>query len=175
MPDKLKNTLFISLLLALLAVVLMVWQPAAAQEPQPTPSDNEVNRVAKQMYCPVCENIPLDVCPTQACQEWRDLIRLKLSEGWTDEQIKEYFAAQYGDRVLSEPPRRGLNWALYILPPVIILAAAVFVWRMMVSMKRKAALSAGAAVEAASEGKPSAILEEDDYIKMFEDELKKSE
>lgn len=175
MPDKLKYSLVISLLLALLAVVLTVWQPVAAQEPQPTPSDNDVNRVAKQMYCPVCENIPLDVCPTQACQEWRDLIRLKLSEGWTDEQIKEYFAVQYGDRVLAEPPRRGLNWVLYILPPLVILAAAVFVWRLLVSMKQKAAFNSGAAPQTAAKAVPPPILDEDDYIKELEDELKKSE
>lgn len=84
----------------------------------PTPSDDEVNAIAKEMYCPVCENIPLDVCPTTACHEWRELIRLKLSEGWSAQQIKDYFAAQYGDRVLAEPPRRGLNWLVYILPGV---------------------------------------------------------
>lgn len=177
MPDKLKYIFFISILPALLAVVLMEWQPVAAQDPQPTPSDNEVNRVAKQMYCPVCENIPLDVCPTQACQEWRDLIRLKLSEGWTDEQIKDYFVVQYGDRVLAEPPRRGLNWLLYIVPPVIILAAALFVWRMMVSMKQKAALNAGSAPDATADvpSEPLTKLQDDDYIKKLEDELKKSE
>ena len=51
--------------------------PAKAQEP--TPSANEVNAVAKQLYCPVCENVPLDVCPTQACAQWRATIREKLS------------------------------------------------------------------------------------------------
>ncbi len=39
--------------------------PALAQGQPPT--DDEVNRIAKQLYCPVCENTPLDVCPTQAC------------------------------------------------------------------------------------------------------------
>lgn len=177
MSDKLKIVLSFGLLLA---VMLAAWQPVLAQEPQPTPSDDDVNRVAKQMYCPVCENIPLDVCPTQACQEWRELIHLKLSEGWTDAQIKDYFVVQYGDRVLAEPPRRGLNWLLYIVPPVIILAAAVFVWRMMVSMKQKAALTAGAAASTAVVETPAAanaVLADDDqaYIKKLEDELKKSE
>lgn len=91
----------------------------------PTPSDNEVNAIAKEMYCPVCENVPLDVCPTTACHEWRELIRLKISEGWSTQQIKEYFAAQYGDRVLAEPPRRGLNWLIYILPVIFFLMGLV--------------------------------------------------
>lgn len=173
MSDKLKIVLSFGLLLA---VMLAAWQPVLAQEPQPTPSDDDVNRVAKQMYCPVCENIPLDVCPTQACQEWRELIHLKLSEGWSDAQIKDYFVVQYGDRVLAEPPRRGLNWLLYIVPPVIILAAAVFVWRMMVSMKQKAALTAGAAASTPAAETPAVLADDDQaYIKKLEDELKKSE
>jgi cytochrome c-type biogenesis protein CcmH/NrfF len=55
---------------------------ASAQDTEPTgPTDDEVNAIAKQLYCPVCENIPLDVCPTQACAQWRDLIREKLARG----------------------------------------------------------------------------------------------
>ncbi len=98
-----------------------------AQASQPT--DNDVNSIAKQLYCPVCENTPLDVCPTQACAEWRELIREKLSAGWSAEQIKQYFADQYGDRVLAAPPARGLNLFLYILPPAVILAGVYLLYR----------------------------------------------
>ena len=95
----------------------------------PTPSDDDVNAVARELYCPVCENIPLDVCPTTACAQWRELIRLKLSQGQSKEQIKQYFVDQYGDRVLAEPPRTGLNWLAYGLPPVIFLVGVYVVYR----------------------------------------------
>jgi cytochrome c-type biogenesis protein CcmH len=101
-----------------------------AQEVDPTyPTDDEVNAIARQLYCPVCENVPLDVCGTQACAQWRELIREKLIEGWTEEEIKEYFSNQYGDRVLSEPPARGLNWLVYIIPPLVFIAGAFFLYR----------------------------------------------
>ncbi|MER3459217.1 MAG: hypothetical protein C4309_11855, partial [Chloroflexota bacterium] len=35
------------------------------------PTQDDVNRVANQLYCPVCENITLANCPTQACIQWR--------------------------------------------------------------------------------------------------------
>ena len=98
-----------------------------------TPTDDDVNAVAKQLYCPVCENTPLDVCPTEACRQWRELIRTQLSEGMTEQQIKDYFVANYGARVLSEPPRTGLNWLVYILPPAIILLGAFFLFRSLSS------------------------------------------
>src|SRR5262245_61490434 len=101
--------------LSLFTLSLLVFANLAHAQ-GPTPSDNDVNRVARQLYCPVCENVPLDVCPTQACAEWRADIRERLAQGWTDEQIKAYFAQQYGDRVLAQPPARGLNLLLYLLP-----------------------------------------------------------
>ena len=99
-------------LLLALAFSVIWFSSIAAQEPTPrVPSDDAVNAIAKQMYCPVCENTPLDVCPTQACAEWRELIREKLAAGWDEEQIKDYFVLQYGDRVLATPPARGLELA----------------------------------------------------------------
>lgn len=112
-------------LAVLLLIVLLAagsLSPALAQGSDPT--DDDVNRVAKQLYCPVCENVPLDVCPTQACKQWRDVIRARLADGWTDEQIRAYFVEQYGDRVLATPPAEGLNWLVYLIPPLAFLAGA---------------------------------------------------
>jgi cytochrome c-type biogenesis protein CcmH len=124
------------IIIGFLFVNLNVIGKVYAQELIPTPSDDEVNAIAKHMYCPVCENIPLDVCPTVACQQWRDQIKEKLSAGWSEEEIKDYFVLQYGDRVLAEPPRRGINWLIYILPPLILIIGAFILYRTMRSWKK---------------------------------------
>lgn len=169
-----KNAIRLAFLVLFFALALSFTESVRAQQPVPTPSDDDVNRVAKQLYCPVCENIPLDVCPTQACQEWRELIRLKLSEGWNDQQIREYFAIQYGDRVLSEPPRRGLNWLVYVLPPVIFLAGAALVVLVLRGMRPKA----GSAVPAPARDAPEpteSTGQVDEYLSRVEEELKRAE
>jgi cytochrome c-type biogenesis protein CcmH len=130
-----KRTFNIALLLSVLAL-LVVAGAAFAQEQTPLPpSDNDVNNIAQQMYCPVCENIPLDVCDTKACEQWRELIREKLSAGWDEDRIKEYFVLQYGDRVLAEPPRRGLNWLVYILPLVFFMGGLYILYRVLRRMR----------------------------------------
>ncbi|HZW03081.1 MAG TPA: cytochrome c-type biogenesis protein [Anaerolineaceae bacterium] len=149
-----------ALLLAAVIAVLLV-QRAAAQAP--TPSDDEVNAIAKQLYCPVCENVPLDVCPTVACSQWRDLIRQKLAEGDTEQEIKDYFVANYGDRVLAEPPRTGFNWLVYLLPPVFILAGVYIVYRVLTSARKQAAKPAA----------PPAVPPDDPYLAQVEEELKR--
>jgi cytochrome c-type biogenesis protein CcmH len=114
---RIKFFLGIGLLTLLLSLIPL--NDIGAQEP--TPSDDEVNAIAKQLYCPICDNVPLDVCPTKACEQWRGTIREKLALGWDEDQIKKYFVAQYGDSVLATPPARGLNWLIYVLPPAAIL------------------------------------------------------
>ena len=106
------------------AYFLMV--PVAFADDGPTQDD--VNAVARRLFCPVCENTPLDVCPTEACQQWRDVIRTKLIEGQSEEEIMEYFANMYGDSVLAEPPPRQV--VAWLFPVVIVLAAitALSLW-----------------------------------------------
>lgn len=100
------------------------------------PSDDQVNAIAKELYCPVCENIPLDVCPTQACAQWRALIKEKIIAGWSKDEIKQYFVDQYGDRVLAQPPAKGLNWLVYILPPVVFAGGIVVVYLNLKKIKK---------------------------------------
>jgi cytochrome c-type biogenesis protein CcmH len=153
------------ILVFVVLAVLVLTVPALAQDGEPPaepPTADEVNAVAKNMYCPVCENIPLDVCGTQACAQWRQQIADMLSEGYSEEEIYDYFVAQYGDRVLAEPPREGLNWLAYIVPPVVILAGVVF----LVQYLRKMRAPAPAKVES----KPEV---DQDYQSRIEEELKK--
>jgi cytochrome c-type biogenesis protein CcmH len=103
-----------------------------AQDGQPlTPTDNDVIRVAKQLYCPVCPNTPLDVCETKACQDWRAQIRDELAQGWTDQQIIDYFVTQYGQRVLAEPQRKGFTSLVWFLPLIVVLVGIGIVYEVL--------------------------------------------
>jgi cytochrome c-type biogenesis protein CcmH len=170
-----KQTTILSLWVGLLLSLLLVFQvslPAQAQDDPPatplaTPSDDEVNAIAHNMYCPVCENIPLDTCGTAACKQWRAEIRDKLSSGWTPDQIYAYFELKYGDRVLAVPPREGFNWLLYVIPPLIILVAIYF----LVSAMRSRVKPEAASIGSKNEPAPSGV--DDQTLARLEAELKK--
>ena len=146
---------------------MSMFMPAFAQGSDPT--DDEVNAVARQLYCPVCENIPLDACGTAACEQWRGIIRDKLADGWTEDQIKAYFVSQYGDRVLAEPPTRGFNWLAYIIPVLVIAGGLVLLsfgfrkWRGAEPVKAPARQV---------KKEPSIPKTEEEYIRRVEQELK---
>ncbi len=128
-----------------------------------TPTDDEVNRIAKQLYCPVCENTPLDHCGTEACRQWRELIRQQLSEGKSDEEIIQYFVDTYGARASAEPPNR---LATYLVPAVAILLGAFMLLRGF-QMWLKPSMAEADADE------PEAEANQDPYIARLEEELKK--
>ena len=153
---KLPLAILVALAFALSFIIF-----ASAQGP--TPTDDDVNRIAKQLYCPVCESTPLDVCPTEACRQWRDLIRTMLAEGKSEEEIKQYFVAQYGDRVLAEPPNRLVS---YLVPAVIILLGVLLLAR---GFQMWIKPSTTEAVPVGSDAPQAA----DPYIARLEEELKK--
>lgn len=158
-----------SLFLLLLTISLLFAPAAMAQEGDPgAPTDDEVNAIAKQLYCPVCENIPLDVCGTQACAQWRELIREKLGQGWNEDQIKVYFVEQYGDRVLAAPPARGLNWLVYIVPPLAILLGIYILYQAFRAMRRPEPPDTST-----GDMPPSSPPPDDEYVARLEEELSK--
>jgi cytochrome c-type biogenesis protein CcmH len=147
----------------LLSLVLAGFWTTPVSAQGPTPTDNEVNHIAKQLYCPVCESTPLDVCPTEACRQWRDLIRTMLAEGKSEAEIKQYFVEHYGARVLAEPPNRLVT---YLVPTVAILLGALLLFRgfqMWIKPSKTTATTA--------ETEPKSA--QDPYIARLEEELKK--
>lgn len=123
------------LLLATVFASLLVVSVAYAQKYVPT--DDDVLRVAKNLYCPVCPNTPLDVCETKACEDWRAQIRDQLSEGWTDQQIIDYFVAQYGERVLAEPKRKGFTSLVWFLPLIVVLVGLGIVYEILRNWRKQ--------------------------------------
>jgi cytochrome c-type biogenesis protein CcmH len=151
-------------------LALLTAGAASAQTPTPAAvSDDQVNAVARELYCPECENIPLDVCPSQACIDMRLEIRQMLGQGWTKAQIKDYYVERYGDRVVGAPPARGWNWLIYVIPPVAILLSAALLYRAFRTWKRSSLILE----KQASEGQdlPSEV---DEYVARLEAELKKA-
>ena len=162
-----KTKSLILLAFCFLPVALFILPSAMVSAQQPTPSDDEVNAIARQLFCPICQNIPLDVCPTQACHDWRELIRQMLANGKTPDEIKQYFVDHYGARVLSEPPQAGLNWLVYVVPPVAFLIGVFLLFTAFRTWKKLPKEPAG---ETLAQSEPAA---KDEYAARIEEELRK--
>jgi cytochrome c-type biogenesis protein CcmH len=143
----LKKSALILLVQPIVLVIVLVAFAGIAQAQQPTPAnlEDETLRVAKGLFCPVCPSTPLDVCETQACVQWRALIREKLAAGQSEEQIRAYFVDQYGERVLGAPRPEGFNLGIYILPPLAVAGGILILFFTIRSWVRSRAAAQTAA------------------------------
>ncbi len=169
------SSLQIIMFLVILAGLLTPVFPLFAQTPGETVTDDEVNVIARELFCPVCENTPLDVCETQACADWREVIRVKLAEGQSEEQIKGYFAEQYGVRALAEPPAKGFTLLVWLFPIIAVPAAIIiFVFYLRNIRSTAAVSSASVAVDSnlAASHQADSESDQDPYTERIEKELR---
>jgi cytochrome c-type biogenesis protein CcmH len=155
--------------LAVLAWLLIggtaVVAPVAAQD-APNADDvtaDQVDEVARTLYCPLCSGVRLDACELKACDQMKDMIAQKLAAGEDTETIRTYFVAQYGPQVLGEPPREGFNWLAWVLPFVALAGGGVFLYYRTRRMVRPP-VNAPAST-------PRAEAAEDEYSAKLDEEL----
>lgn len=146
-------------------------QPAfQTMDPPPGITVNEVNDVAKELWCPLCSGVRLDVCELKACNQMKDVIGIKLSEGASIEEIEAYFIEQYGPQVTGEPPREGFNWLAWLMPFAMMILGGGFLWfraRNMVKIGIGLEAPSGQMASGPDVKKPAA----DDYESKLEEEL----
>jgi cytochrome c-type biogenesis protein CcmH len=164
-----------SFILVLLAMVILAMaaatggvlaqeKPPAAIGPQEVTAD-DVNRVAREIWCPLCSGVRLDSCELKACEQMKEVIAIKLGEGEDTASIQQYFLEQYGPEILGAPPMEGFNWLAWILPFAVLIGGGVFLWMRTQRMVRPSA--------AMADGHTHTTGEKDKYERRLEEELKK--
>ena len=76
--------------------------------------------ISEEMRCLVCQNESLAGSRSDLANDLRREIRVLISGGKTDDQIRSFMVERYGDFVLYRPPVKPLTWLLWIGPFVIL-------------------------------------------------------
>ena len=135
------------------SLVLTLAAPVVLAQQGPTPTLDQINAVARELYCPLCNGVRLDTCELQACIQMRQVISDKLAAGVPKEQIKQEFVAEYGPKVLGEPPSSGLDLLAWIVPIAAIVAGAAW---LLITARRWSRQPAAAPVAPGTEASPAA-------------------
>jgi cytochrome c-type biogenesis protein CcmH len=92
------------------------------------PTAEQQLQVERQLGCPICTNVPLNVCDNQICQQMKGVIHQKLTDGESPDQIVDYFVARYGEGVLLTPPSSGFSLAVWYGPILALVVGGVLIW-----------------------------------------------
>jgi cytochrome c-type biogenesis protein CcmH len=80
--------------------------------------------IAANLMSPACPGRTLINCTSGHAEQWRELIRQKLAQGETQEQIMAYFVEMRGEEILAAPPKRGFALTAWLFPVLIIINGA---------------------------------------------------
>ena len=152
-----------------LAVIILVGivTPVWAQ----TPTPNQINAIAKELWCPLCNGVRLDNCELQACIQMKEVIAQKLMAGESRDQIRAYFVQQYGDVVLGAPSNEGFNRVVWLMPVLVGLVAAGWLVFLVRSWTKRRLPTAAASTKPALPASAS----KDAYLKRVDAEFKQYE
>ena len=122
--------------LALLAVLTLASASALAVEPDEVMKnpalEARARALSEELRCLVCQNESIDDSEAPLARDIRLLIRERIREGESNDQVRAYLVSRYGDFILLKPPFQADTWLLW-LSPVLMLglggAAALYARR----------------------------------------------
>ena len=77
--------------------------------------------ISKNIRCLVCQNESIDDSSAPLAKDLRALIRTKVQENDTDEEIYKFLTDRYGDFILLKPPFKISTFLLWSLPFVFVI------------------------------------------------------
>ena len=132
-------------LLAAAYVVLALVPTARADDAL----DLRLRHLESGLRCLVCQNQTLAESDADLAADLRLEVRKLALAGKSDDEIRDYLVARYGDFVLYDPPLKPVTWVLWF-GPFVLLAAGTVTWIVVGRSRRRATPGAKAEFEVAA-------------------------
>ena len=78
-------------------------------------------KISKNVRCLVCQNQSIDESSAFLAKDLRIIIREKITQGQTDDEIYSFLTDRYGDFILLNPPFKPATFILWFLPFLFLL------------------------------------------------------
>ncbi len=114
--------------LALLGIVVLT-APALAADPAEMLSDPKLEAraeaVGSGLRCLVCQSESIENSNADLARDLRVIVRERVVAGDSDDQIRAFLVARYGDYVLLRPPFKATTLVLWAGPFALLAAGLV--------------------------------------------------
>lgn len=114
----------------LFVLILLLATPGWAVEPDEILPDAELEKrardISQNLRCLVCQNESIDESTASLARDLRLLVRERLKQGETDQEVVAFVVDRYGEFVLLRPQANGINLILWALAPMALLFSMAF-------------------------------------------------
>lgn len=83
--------------------------------------ENRARELSTEIRCMVCQNQSIDDSDAPLAKDLRVLVRERLKDGDTDDEVLSFLVARYGEFVLLKPRFTASNAVLWIAPVGVLL------------------------------------------------------
>lgn len=87
--------------------------------------------LVREIRCPKCLNESIADSDAPVAADLRREVRRLIGEGASDEDVKNFLSARYGEFILYRPRLNQTTWALWAGPFVFLLIGAIVFWRIL--------------------------------------------
>ncbi len=101
--------------------------------------ESRARDMQRQLRCLVCQGESIDESNSPLAGDLRRLVREQMVAGKSDQQIRDYLVARYGDFILMKPPVQPNTWLLWLAPFLVLGGAGAVAW---MTVKKAAARAA---------------------------------
>ena len=122
--------------LFLLAVLWTVLLAGCSGAKQVETLEERAQGIDRSLICPVCPGETINQSQVELAKQMRVLVREKLGQGQSKEEILSFFEERYGPMVLAEPPKEGFNLLIWVVPPGAIVLGSGLMLYVLRGMKR---------------------------------------
>ena len=88
---------------------------------------NKTREISQNIKCLVCQNQSIDESNSEIAKDLKVLIKNKLKNGVSDDEIYNFLRDRYGDSILLKPPLKTNTILLWFLPFIILVFGSFFV------------------------------------------------
>ena len=90
--------------------------------------ENRARDLSKGIRCLVCQNQSIDDSDSDLAKDLRRIIRKKIIQGDTDNEITQYLVDKYGNFILMKPPLYQDTYILWISPLLLMLVGITIMY-----------------------------------------------
>jgi cytochrome c-type biogenesis protein CcmH len=121
-----------ALWLAWTSVALAVDREIAFEDPV---LNARYQALIREVRCPKCLNESIAESGAPVAADLRREVRRLIGEGKSDDEVKSFLSARYGEFVLYRPRVAPTTWALWAGPFVFLLIGGFVFWRILVARR----------------------------------------